>query len=124
MRLKGGAIQLASSAGMEIQITHAHWIASNPACPLFGPLEGIGESRKVMKMLLVPVALAALAGDPQASQQRALEAMADVVRLDAAVLRWRDIPWYADANEGLKVARQEQRPMFLWVSGDDPLVRC
>jgi hypothetical protein len=78
-----------------------------------------------MKMLILPVALAALgAGDPVASEKQALEAMANVVRLDGAVLRWRDIPWYSDANEGLKAAREEKRPMFLWVSGDDPLVRC
>ena len=41
-----------------------------------------------------------------------------------AQLRWRNIPWYTDANEGLKAARAEKRPVLLWVTGDNPLGRC
>ncbi len=69
-------------------------------------------------------ALAATAGDPLTAETRALYAMAKVVRLDDAVLRWRDIPWYTDANEALKAARKEKRPIFLFVTGDEPLGRC
>jgi hypothetical protein len=27
-------------------------------------------------------------------------------------------------NEGLRVAKTENRPVLIWVSGDDPLERC
>jgi len=67
---------------------------------------------------------AAGAGDPPAPDAQALKAMAKLVRQDEAVLRWREIPWYSDANEGLKAARSEKRPILLWVSGDEPLGRC
>jgi hypothetical protein len=39
-------------------------------------------------------------------------------------MKWMQIPWLTDLNEGLKVARKEGRPLLLWVSGDDPLERC
>ena len=82
-----------------------------------------------MKFLLVPfvcliLATAGGAGDPVTAEIQALHAMARLVRLDDAVMRQRDIPWYTDANEGLKAARQEKRPILLFVSGDDPLGRC
>jgi hypothetical protein len=83
-----------------------------------------------MKRFLPSLALAAVlttsaaAGDPLTAESRALFSMAKLIRLDDAVLRWREIPWYTDANEGLKAARAEKRPMFLFVSGDEPLGRC
>jgi hypothetical protein len=83
-----------------------------------------------MKRLLLALAfvmlpaLPATAGDPLTAEMDALYRMAKVVRLDEAVLRWREIPWYADINEGLKVANEEKRPVFLFVSVDDPLCRC
>jgi hypothetical protein len=39
-------------------------------------------------------------------------------------LRWQQIPWLIDLPEAIKVARTEDRPLLLWVSGDDPLERC
>jgi hypothetical protein len=38
--------------------------------------------------------------------------------------RWLEIPWLLDLNEGIRVAKAEQRPVLIWVSGDDPLERC
>jgi hypothetical protein len=72
------------------------------------------------------LALAAFAnaGDPLAHETQALKDMAKLVRQDEARLRWRDIPWYTDAADGLKAARAEKRPVLLWVTGDDPLGRC
>jgi hypothetical protein len=86
----------------------------------------------VMKILFRAVALPTLlvlsvtarAGDPLAHEARALKDMARLIRQDEALLRWRDIPWYTDAAEGLKAAREEKRPVLLWVTGDDPLGRC
>ena len=68
--------------------------------------------------------LAAAAGDPTTAERDALNRMAKLVRLDEAVMRWREIPWYTDAIEGLKAAREEKRPVLLFVTGDEPLARC
>ncbi len=73
---------------------------------------------------LLALTVAASAGDPLAHEARALKDMAKLIRQDDALLRWRDIPWYLDAVVGLKTAREEKRPVLLWVTGDDPLGRC
>jgi hypothetical protein len=39
-------------------------------------------------------------------------------------LRWQQIPWVLDLAEGQRLAKAEGRPVFLWVTGDDPLERC
>ena len=44
--------------------------------------------------------------------------------LAPAETAYRQIPWLVDLNEGLRVARDEKRPLLLWTSGDDPLDRC
>jgi|SRR6516225_8160352 hypothetical protein len=38
--------------------------------------------------------------------------------------KWRRIPWMLDLNEGMRLAKEEKRPLLLWTSGDDPLERC
>jgi hypothetical protein len=69
---------------------------------------------------------------------RAVSAEDDLARLPAAAAqlyadttlfprptKWRDaIPWGLDLEEGLRLAREEKRPVLIWVSGDDPLERC
>ncbi len=67
---------------------------------------------------------AAGAGDPLASEWQTLKAKAGVIKHTPEMLRWQQIPWLTDLNEGVKVARAEKRPVFLWVTGDDPLGRC
>ena len=39
-------------------------------------------------------------------------------------LRWQQIPWLVDLEEGVRRARAEGRPLLLFVSGDEPLGRC
>ena len=39
-------------------------------------------------------------------------------------LRWQQIPWLVDLQEGIRSAREENRPLLLFVSGDDPLEKC
>ena len=55
----------------------------------------------------------------------------DAARLYAAVrdrrpgeLAWQQIPWRVDLDEGIRMAREEKRPLLLFVSGDDPLEKC
>ena len=73
---------------------------------------------------LLTLSAATFGGDPITAEIKALEAMAKLVRQDSAVLRWREIPWYTDVNEGIKAAQDEKRPLLLWTTGDDPLGRC
>jgi hypothetical protein len=39
-------------------------------------------------------------------------------------VKWLQIPWLLDLNEGIRLAKEERRPVLIWVSGDDPLERC
>jgi hypothetical protein len=49
---------------------------------------------------------------------------ADAVKPLSTELRWQTIPWVTDLEEAQRLARTERRPIFLWVSNDDPLERC
>ena len=53
-----------------------------------------------------------------------LEERAQVIRSAEHELRWQRIPWLVDLAEAEQLAREESRPIFLWVTGDDPLERC
>jgi hypothetical protein len=39
-------------------------------------------------------------------------------------LKWQQIPWLTDLQEGIREAKAERRPLLLFVSGDDPLEKC
>jgi hypothetical protein len=50
-------------------------------------------------------------------------------RPNAHDLVWRQIPWYTDPTDALKQAREEKRPLFVWLAGGrdrdgSPLERC
>jgi hypothetical protein len=56
---------------------------------------------------------------------------AEAARMYAAVkkphpgeLRWQQIPWLTDLQEAARLAKAENRPLLLFVSGDDPLEKC
>ena len=53
-----------------------------------------------------------------------IEERAAAIRPRPDELRWRRIPWVTDLAEARRLARVERRPIFLWVTGDDPLERC
>ncbi len=46
------------------------------------------------------------------------------IKLPESQRKWERIPWVADLAEGRRMARKEHRPIFLWVTGDEPLERC
>lgn len=49
---------------------------------------------------------------------------AAVIKPTAKELTWLKIPWVLDLKAAQKTAKAERRPIFLWVTGDDPLGRC
>lgn len=52
------------------------------------------------------------------------QALCLAVKPTAGELRWQKIPWLTDLGQAQAVAREEKRPILLWVTGDDPLERC
>ncbi len=87
---------------------------------------------------LLTLAAAAFTIPAAQSDVRPVSAKEDVARLPAPAARlyeettlfprptkWRDaIPWLLDLEEGIRLAKQEKRPLLIWSSGDDPLERC
>jgi hypothetical protein len=39
-------------------------------------------------------------------------------------LAWQQIPWLTDLRDAIRQARAENRPLLLFVSGDEPLEKC
>lgn len=39
-------------------------------------------------------------------------------------LRWQQIPWQVDLGQAIRQAKAENRPILIFVSGDDPLEKC
>ena len=58
------------------------------------------------------------------TQDENLQRFVAAVKPGAEELKWQKIPWILDLAEGQKLAIAEQRPLFLWASGDPPLGRC
>ena len=79
-----------------------------------------------MRPLRLPAV--AHAGEP-VPELTAILKKADAFRPAARDFVWREIPWYADPAAALKQAREEKRPLFVWLAGGrdrdgSPLERC
>jgi hypothetical protein len=92
--------------------------------------------RTALSLATSVYALATLSSAARAGV-KPVSAKEDVNRLPAAVtqlyrdttlfpqkMKYRDIPWLLDLEKGIRVAKQEKRPVLIWTSGDDPLERC
>ena len=66
----------------------------------------------------------AVAADASRLPRMAAQLHAYVKQSLPGELRWQEIPWMLDLNEGMRLAREEKRLVLLWVSGDDPLEKC
>jgi len=91
---------------------------------------------RIASLLALPVAWFVAA--PALADVRPVSAKEDVARLPAPFIqlyaettlfpqptKWRDaIPWLLDLDAGIRLARDEKRPLLIWTSGDDPLERC
>ncbi len=77
----------------------------------------------LLSALFVP---AGLMGQDKLNEDRSeVQKKADAVRASAGVLfkYWR-IPWVTDPVEGFRLAKEENRPVFLYVQFGDPLEDC
>ena len=50
--------------------------------------------------------------------------LAAVVKPTPAELKWQQIPWITDVNEGRRLAKAEKRPLLLFTIVGDPLDEC
>lgn len=71
-----------------------------------------------MKALFLAVLGLALGGEDD------LAARASAIKPTERELTWLKIPWVLDLMEAQRAAKAENRPVFLWATGDDPLERC
>ena len=70
-----------------------------------------------MMTTILLLVMTATAKDP-------LAVRAAAIKPAAKELQWLEVPWILDLAEAQRMAREEKRPIFLWVTGDDPLERC
>ncbi len=86
----------------------------------------IKKSASISMMVLVAIICLSSVGwssEPENSNKQ-LDDLAAVIMPQSHEVKWQQIPWETDLNKGLDLAREERRPIFLWVTGDDPLQRC
>jgi hypothetical protein len=79
-------------------------------------------------LALVLPAVPARAADT-APELAALLRRAEAFRPGGGDFAWREIPWHEDPAAALKEARDEKRPLFVWLAGGrdrdgTPLERC
>ncbi|HET6574334.1 MAG TPA: hypothetical protein VFG68_12060 [Fimbriiglobus sp.] len=81
-----------------------------------------------MSQILLALAFSLSAAD-SIPERDALLREAAVVRPHASGFRWQQIPWHVEAADALKQARDEHRPLLVWLAGGrdrdgSPLERC
>ena len=73
--------------------------------------------------LLAPAALRGQDGRNEEASE--LRKKADEIRASAdSLFKLRRIPWVTDPAEGFRLAKEENRPVFLYVQAGDPLEDC
>jgi len=83
---------------------------------------------RAFTLLAIALVSAACAAEPVPELAELLKKAAPY-RPGNGDLHWREIPWYDDPAAALKQARDEKRPLFVWVAGGrdrdgTPLERC
>lgn len=53
-----------------------------------------------------------------------LTRLATVIKPSTEANKWQQIPWLRDVTEGRKLAKKENRPLFLWTVFGEPLDEC
>ncbi len=75
----------------------------------------------VLAVLCLFSFLSAVRGE---SPSTSLDDFATRVKPKPAEETWKMIPWRTSLVEGQKLARELNRPMFVWISSEEPLERC
>jgi hypothetical protein len=85
-------------------------------------------ARFITLLVVVTVSTAGRADPPVPELVDALK-KASAFRPPTRDLVWRQIPWHTDPTTSLRQARDEKRPLFVWLAGGrdrdgTPLERC
>ena len=80
----------------------------------------------LVALALIP---ASAAGDDRVPEVAEVLKKAAPYRPGAGDFAWREIPWYDEPAAALRQAREEKRPLFVWLAGGrdrdgSPLERC
>jgi len=78
----------------------------------------------VSASLLLSCAVPGWAQAPARPTLEDLTKKAAIIKPRPDELKWQHIPWLTDVAEAVRLAKQEQRPIFLWATTDEPLERC
>ncbi len=77
----------------------------------------------LISALLAPAAL--MGQDGRNEEGSELRKKADAIRASAdSLFKLQRIPWVTDVSEGFRLAKEEQRPVFLYMQAGDPLGDC
>ena len=77
----------------------------------------------VVCALLAPAELRCQDGRNEEASE--LRTKADEIRASAdSLFKMRRIPWVTDPAEGFRLAKEENRPVFLYIQTGDPLEDC
>lgn len=74
-----------------------------------------------LAFLFAPLVACAQTGEPS---PKSFSRMADAVRATEAELKFTQIPWETDLFEGFRLAKEERRPVFLYMITGNPLDDC
>ena len=74
--------------------------------------------------LLLAGGVVGQAQNPAPPASEALTKQATLLKPASEQLKWQQIPWLGSLVQAQQIAQAEGRPLFLWVSSDDPLDRC
>ena len=83
-----------------------------------------GMSAAVLAMLLSIGVCAGAKRDESTDWRDDLVEKAASIRATDEELRWLEIPWAASAEEAIKIAKAEQRPLLVFSVDGDPMDRC
>jgi hypothetical protein len=77
----------------------------------------------LISAIVVPAPL--VSQDRRNSAKSALRKKADEIRASASgLLKLQKIPWITDPAEGFRLAKEENRPVFLYLQVGNPLEDC
>ena len=80
---------------------------------------------KVKWMSVAATFTLVLARAPVAGQEQSeLRMKAGTVRATTAEMSFNKIPWVTDLSDGFRLAKEENRPVFLYMITGDPLDDC
>ncbi len=76
------------------------------------------------RYLLGVLAALVLASAASTIDPRDYEGRLAAIRFGPDQLRWQEIPWLNDLIHGMRLSKEEKRPLLLYVVDDEPLERC